>query len=169
MPERVFGCCCSIEDELLRSLITTRTVPRGAITRYDCRHKPQVGTDLGRGVQSASVWRERRKSRAGTTFALWLNEQATVGFNFLRHINGRMVGRRCLVRTPRNAGYRACSRAVITGALSFPGHRGMNTVGFQGLVSHSKKLEPGRYTLVITATNAAGQSSSPKSLNFTIV
>jgi hypothetical protein len=124
---------------------------------------------IGTVSQSASVWHERGKSRAGTTFALSLNEQATVGFSFLRHVNGRMVGRRCLAMTPRNAGYRTCSRAVITGALSFPGHRGMNTVGFQGLVSHSKKLVPGRYTLVITATNVAGQHSSPKSLNFTIV
>jgi PKD repeat protein len=124
---------------------------------------------IGTVSQSASVWHERGKSRAGTTFALSLNEQATVDFSFLRHVNGRMVGRRCLATTPRNAGYGACSRAVITGALSFPGRRGMNTVGFQGLVSHSKKLEPGRYTLVITATNVAGQHSSPKSLSFTIV
>ena len=33
----------------------------------------------------------------------------------------------------------------------------------------SKKLPLGRYKLVIFATNAAGQRSSPKSLSFTIV
>lgn len=130
---------------------------------------PSEPPAIGTVSQSASVLHERGKSRAGMTFALSLNEQATVGFSFLRHVNGRMVGRRCLATTPRNAGYRACSRAVITDAFSFPGHRGMNTVSFQGLVSRSKKLEPGRYTLVITATNVAGQHSIPKSLNFTIV
>jgi hypothetical protein len=124
---------------------------------------------IGAVNQSASAWHDHGKSRVGTTFSVSLNEQATLGFSFLRHVSGRMVGRRCLATTPRNAGYGACGRAVITGALSFLGRRGMNTVGFQGLVSHSKKLEPGRYTLVITATNVEGQHSSPKSLNFTIV
>ncbi len=118
--------------------------------------------------QSASVWHERGKSRAGTTFALLLNEQATVVFSFLRHVNGRMVGSRCLATTPGHAGRQVCSRTVLTGTLSFAGHRGMNKVGFQGLVSHSK-LRPGRYTLIITATNTAGQHSSSKSLNFTIM
>ncbi len=122
---------------------------------------------IGTVSQSASVGHERGKSRAGTTFALSLNEQATVGFSFLRHVSGRMVGSECLATTPRDAGRQVCSGTVLTGALSFAGHRGMNKVGFQGLVSRSK-LRPGRYTLMITATNAAGQHSSPKSLNFTI-
>lgn len=122
---------------------------------------------IGTVSQSASVWHERGKSRVGTTFAFSLNEQATVGFRFLRHVNGRMVGSECLAMTPRDAGRQVCSRTVLTGALSFAGHRGMNKVGFQGLVSHLK-LRPGRYTLMIAATNAAGQHSSPKSLNFTI-
>ena len=38
-----------------------------------------------------------------------------------------------------------------------------------GSVSHLKKLKPGRYTLVITATNSAGQKSSTQTLTFTIV
>jgi hypothetical protein len=123
---------------------------------------------IGAASQSASVWHERGKSRVGTTFSISLNEQATVDFSFLRHVNGRMVGRKCLVTTSRNAGYRACSRTVISGVLSVAGLMGMNKVGFQGGVLHSK-LRPGRYTLMITATNAAGQRSSPKSLGFTIV
>ncbi len=119
--------------------------------------------------QSTSVWRERGKSRVGTTFSLSLNEQASVRLSFMRHVNGRVVGRKCLATTPRNAGHRVCSRTVITGVLSFAGHSGMNMFNFQGLVSRSRKLLPGRYTLVITATNVAGQRSSPNSLSFTIV
>jgi hypothetical protein len=42
-------------------------------------------------------------------------------------------------------------------------------VAFQGRISPVEKLEPGRYTLVITATNSAGVRSAPKSLSFTIV
>jgi PKD repeat protein len=118
---------------------------------------------------STSVWRERGKSRIGTTFSLSLNEQASVSLSFMRDVNGRMVGRKCLATTPSNAGHRVCSRTVITGVLSFAGHSGMNTFSFQGLVSHSRKLLPGRYTVVITATNVAGRRSSPSSLSFTIV
>ncbi|HEV7460052.1 MAG TPA: hypothetical protein VGN78_05925 [Solirubrobacteraceae bacterium] len=39
---------------------------------------------------------------------------------------------------------------------------------FQGRITRRKKLKPGRYTLVITATNSAGQRSLPRSLTFTI-
>jgi hypothetical protein len=40
-------------------------------------------------------------------------------------------------------------------------------VHFQGRISPSKKLRPGRYTLVITATNTAGSTTAR--LKFTIV
>lgn len=55
------------------------------------------------------------------------------------------------------------------GTLTFAGHSGTNKVAFQGRISPEEKLKPGRYTLVITATNSAGMRSAPKSLSFTIV
>jgi hypothetical protein len=58
---------------------------------------------------------------------------------------------------------------VTKGTLSFTGHAGTNHVSFQGRISRSKRLQLGTYTLIITATNAAGQGSSPKQLTFTIV
>jgi hypothetical protein len=68
----------------------------------------------------------------------------------------------------------ACKRTVTAGTLSFTGHSGMNRVVFQGRISRANKLKPGRYTLVITATNtagqtSAGQTSAPQKLSFTIV
>jgi len=42
------------------------------------------------------------------------------------------------------------------------------TFSFQGRISASRKLPPGRYTLVITA-NASGRSAHPVTLSFTIV
>ena len=106
--------------------------------------------------QSATRWREgnrlarisRAKTPTGTTFSFSLNEQATVTFSFTRR-----VGR----------------RTVTAGRLTFTGHSGTNKVAFQGRISPVKKLRPGRYTLVITATNSAGARSAPKSLSFTIV
>jgi hypothetical protein len=37
------------------------------------------------------------------------------------------------------------------------------------MISRSKKLRSGSYTLVITATSAAGLTSAPARLSFTIV
>jgi hypothetical protein len=49
------------------------------------------------------------------------------------------------------------------------GHRGLNTLAFQGRISGSKRLPLGAYTVRIVAVNLAGESSIPRSLNFTIV
>ena len=58
---------------------------------------------------------------------------------------------------------------VTRGTLSFAAHAGLNKLAFQGRLTHSKKLPLGRYTLLITATNAAGRRSATRSLHFMIV
>jgi hypothetical protein len=106
--------------------------------------------------QSTARWRaggrlataSRAKTPIGTTFSFSLNEQATVTFSFTRRAGGR---------------------TFMAGKLTFAGHTGTNKVAFEGRVSPKKKLEPGRYQLVITATDSAGTRSAPKSLGFTIV
>jgi hypothetical protein len=106
--------------------------------------------------QSTTRWRlgnrlatvSRAKTPIGTTFSFSLNDQAAVTFSFTQRVGGR---------------------AVTAGRLTFTGHDGTNKVAFQGRVSPKKKLKPGRYTLVITATDPAGARSAPKSLSFTIV
>jgi hypothetical protein len=105
--------------------------------------------------QSAARWRvgnrlatvSRAKPPVGTTFYFSLNEQATVTFSFIRRLRGR---------------------TVTAGKLIFKGHSGANRVAFQGRLSAKKTLGPGRYTLVIAATDSAGTHSAPKSLGFTI-
>lgn len=57
---------------------------------------------------------------------------------------------------------------MSVGTLSFAGHDGANNVVFQGLISPSKKLKPGRYTVIITARNTADQTSAPQTLSFRI-
>jgi hypothetical protein len=98
-----------------------------------------------------------------------LNEQASVGFAFTQQIRGRKVGHKCLAKTPKSAKRKGCTRTLTAGTLSFSGHAGANTVGFQGRISPSKRLAPGGDTLTITATNSAGARSAPASLRFTIV
>jgi hypothetical protein len=107
--------------------------------------------------QSHRTWREKRLAmspsrnptpRLGTRFSFILNEQARVRFAFIRR-QGR--------------------RTVTQGTLSFAGHAGLNRVYFDGRISSSRKLKPGRFTLVITATNRSAQRSQPRSVGFTIV
>ena len=130
--------------------------------------------------QSHAIWREgrksavlsrrsRRKAPLGTTFSFTLDQAARVRLAFAQQVGGRSVKGRCVTRTRRNRHKRACRRALSRGALSFAAHPGSNKVVFQGRLTRSKKLPPGRYTVVISATNAAGRRSAPRSLHFMIV
>jgi streptogramin lyase len=132
--------------------------------------------------ESARRWREGpRRPRisaghgrrdvipVGTTFSFLLNERAAVTFAFTQRVSGRKVRGRCVAATPHNEGRRGCSRTVTPGRLMFTGHPRVNRVRFEGIISGSKKLNPGAYALVITATNGAGQQSAPQGLGFTIV
>jgi hypothetical protein len=128
-------------------------------------------------TQSHPIWREgnklamfaRTRPPVGTRFSLKLNEPAYVTFAFMQRVPGRKVNGRCVAQTNSNHNDPTCKRTVLRGILSFAGHTGKNEASFQGRVSRKKKLLPGRYTLVITATNAARQRSKPRSLTFTIV
>lgn len=129
-------------------------------------------------TQAHGTWRDgnllahltsTRRPPVGTTFAFALSEQAHVDLAFTQRIGGRKVKGRCVAQTKTNRRQGACQRTVTRGRLSFSGHSGTNRVSFQGRISRTQKLEPGRYTLTITATNATGQRSSAKALRFTIV
>jgi hypothetical protein len=128
--------------------------------------------------QSNSRWREGNKlatySRTkrppvGTTFRFVLNQRSTVSFAFTQQVGGRKVNRKCVAQTKANSRKPGCKRTVTQGTLTFVGRSGLNKVAFQGRISRSRKLPLGAYTLQITAVNPAGQRSSPRTLNFTIV
>jgi uncharacterized repeat protein (TIGR01451 family) len=126
--------------------------------------------------QTNKTWREpanpklvqisRRRPPVGTTFKFTLSAAARVRFDFTQSVPGRKVGGRCVAQNRGNKRKRRCTRTVIRGSLSFLGHAGVNTVRFQGRVSSSKKLKPGKYTLVITTP---GVGFTAKKLAFTIV
>ena len=131
--------------------------------------------------QTAARWREgnklaristskhKKKPPVGTTFKFTLNEQAAVSFSFTRRVAGRGVGHSCVAKTRANRKHRTCTRTVTAGMLAFTAHSGTDKVSFQGRISRHKKLKAGRYILVITATNTAGQKSTPRKLSFRIV
>ena len=87
------------------------------------------------------------KAPIGTTFYFTLNEPARVRLAFTQLRQGHVVTR---------------------GALSFTSHSGKHQLSFAGRISHSKKLKPGDYTVLITA-NKFGKRSHTHALSFTIV
>jgi Divergent InlB B-repeat domain len=139
-------------------------------------HKPPSISSL---KQSAPRWREGRKPARrnakkklpplGTTFSFALNEPATVTLTFTQPAPGRRAAGRCVAQTKSNKHKPRCALIRIAGQEALPAHPGTNQVRFQGRVSRTHKLKPGRYTLTITASDTAGQRTTSRSLNFTIV
>jgi hypothetical protein len=117
---------------------------------------------------SASAGKRRGKIPVGTTFSFKLDRAAQVTFKFTRKVPGRKAGKRCVAQTPKNRHKRRCSRTIAESLPVFTAHAGMNKVRFQGLISKRKKLKPGSYKLLVTAS-AAGKRSRTGTLSFTIV
>jgi hypothetical protein len=121
--------------------------------------------------QSATRWTEKKirksKTPVGTTFRYTLNVPATVTLKFTQSAPGRRVGKSCVAQTKKNKGKRSCTRTILAGTLAVAGKIGTNIVPFAGRLSAAKKLAPGRYTVILTATNATGSSTAQK-LSFTI-
>ncbi len=103
------------------------------------------------GGQLAHIASQRSAPPVGTTFSFSLNQPAALVMRFTRLIVGHKQTR------------------VAAGTLRFNAHRGTNRIRFQGRLSRTKKLAPGRYMLRLTATNAAGRSTTSRPLTFTIV
>ncbi len=102
----------------------------------------------------------------GTTFQFTLNGAAKVRLDFTQPGAGRKVGGKCVAPTKHNKRKAKCT--LLAGSRAFSGHAGTNRVAFKGWLSHSKKLKPGRYALVITAITP-GVGTTTAKLNFTIV
>jgi hypothetical protein len=121
--------------------------------------------------QSTTRWTEKKvhksKTPVGTTFRYTLNVPATVTLKFTQSAPGRRVGKSCVAQTKKNKGKRSCTRTILAGTLAVAGKVGTNKVPFVGRLSAAKKLAPGRYTVILTATNATGSSVAQK-LSFTI-
>ena len=140
---------------------------------------PPTPPSLTNVAQSHKSWREgkaqavlaskRKLPPIGTVFSFTLNEQASASFAFTQPAAGRKVNGKCVAQTQKNRRDATCKRTVTDGTLSFAGHSGANRVSFQGLLSRTKKLKPGGYTLVISATNSAHQTATSHGLAFTIV
>lgn len=159
-----------------RIVVTNPTgTTAGAFRSFTTRSQRPV---LSRVSQSARKWREghslphisrKHPLPIGTTFSFSMNEPARVMFAFTQSASGRAVGGKCVAPTGANKHRRKCTLTRTIATLSFSRPAGLSRVRFQGRLSRRKELKPGRYTLVIRATNGAHQTSAPALLHFTIV
>jgi hypothetical protein len=126
--------------------------------------------------QSNSRWQEGnalphearvKRPPVGTTFRFTVNQPATVRFAFTQRLRGRRVGHGCAAQSTKNRHRPNCTRTVTRGTLLFIVGAGAHRVRFDGRLSEHKKLAPGRYALIITATGGAGRPAT-KTLTFTI-
>jgi hypothetical protein len=108
-----------------------------------------------------------RRPPVGTTFRFTLSDAAIVRFAFTQTMPGSRVRGRCVAVTREEGNKHACRRTVTAGSFGFLAGLGSYAVRFQGRILDSKKLKPGRYTLVITAINTRGSATAR--LTFTII
>jgi methionine-rich copper-binding protein CopC len=136
-----------------------------------------VAPTVSDAKQTNKTWRmgsklpttARKKAPLGTTFKFKLSAPAQVTLDFTQQVSGRKVKRKCVKPTRRNRRSPKCKRTRSAGVLSVNGKQGANSVAFQGRLTKRKKLKPGKYTLVITATSSDGLASKPVKLKFKIV
>jgi hypothetical protein len=126
-------------------------------------------------AQKPARWRDRGPKHAkhkppiGTKYTFTLSAAANVTLTFDRLAPGRKTGHKCLAPTRHNRRHHACTRTLAAGQLPIAGQAGPNTVTFEGKIPKHKPLSPGRYTVVISASNAGGTSAPSTPLRFTIV
>jgi streptogramin lyase len=108
----------------------------------------------------------------GTTIRYTLSEAAKVSLRIDRRLRGKRVKkgkkRVCAKPTRKNRKKKTCTRLKKAGTLTRTSHSGKNTVKFTGRIGR-KALKVGKYRLTIVATDAAGNKSKAKRLNFRVV
>jgi hypothetical protein len=141
---------------------------------------PAVAPVLSHLTQTHTSWREgkalavisrraKRRPPVGTTFSFNLSEPAGATLAFTQTVPGRRAHGRCAAPTRQNRKGKSCRRTVTRGTLRVTGHAGIDHLAFQGRFSPRGKLKRGRYAVVVTAMNTAGQRSRSSALRFSIV
>ena len=162
------GCSGAGSCRLTIGSATTATATFGALPAPSITALRQSASAWRRGTSLAFITRQQ-KPPIGTVFSFDLNEPATVTFTFTQRTSGRSVRGKCVAQSDSNKGKPRCTRKVLAGTLTRAAATGVNHLHFQGRLSKTRALKPGRYALTIRARNAAKQSGASKSLSFTIV
>jgi hypothetical protein len=144
-----------------------------------------TGTALGRDVVAPALTRLTagpsafrlgsllprlsRSAPVGTTLRFTLSEAARVTFTVQAKTAGRRVGRRCVKPARANRTRPRCTRLVTKGSFALNARQGADRVRFQGRLSATRRLAPGRYRLVLGAVDAAGNRSRGRTVDVIIL
>jgi uncharacterized delta-60 repeat protein len=120
---------------------------------------------VGKGTSAFGA--RRKRAPIGTTFRYTLSEVARVTITLQRARPGIKRAKRCVKPTKRRRGKR-CTRFVRAGQLVRESPQGNSRVPFNGRIRR-KALKRGRYRAVLRATDAAGNKSAARKLNFRVV
>jgi putative cell wall-binding protein len=136
------------------------------VSNYGLTNNPFVVG--GRTPTFGTAAARKKRHKKGTTFRYTLSEAATARIVITQNRAGRRKGRRCVAPTRKLRRARKCTRTFFKGTLTRVSHVGRNSVGFSGRIG-AKALTPGTYRATLTATDAANNTSKPKTISFTIV
>ena len=126
-----------------------------------------LGSKLPRFVNTLTRAPKRNGLPIGTTFSFTSNQTTRTTLTFRRATEGRRVSGKCVAKTKSNTSKPRCTRLLAAGALRIQAKAGTNRLRFEGRINATKKLKPGTFNVLITATTA-GKTSPPKTLRFTI-
>jgi hypothetical protein len=149
----------------------TPRIESAALTRTRFRVARQataLAADARDGASAPAAVAARAKRRttpAGTQLRVRLSEAATLSLTVQRVRAGRRSGRTCSLRAQRG---RRCSVTTTAGKLTRRLPSGASTIPFSGRIGR-RALPVGRYRLVLEATDAASNRSTPRTLSFAIV
>jgi Divergent InlB B-repeat domain len=111
----------------------------------------------------------RKTTAVGTRVRYRVSKPGKARFTIQRPVKGRRKGHKCVAKTKKNRKAQRCTRYVkLKGSFSRISKAGSNSFRFTGRLRR-KKLRPGRYRLVLVATDAAKNKSKPKRAKFRIV
>jgi hypothetical protein len=106
--------------------------------------------------------------KTGTAFRYTLSDAATVKIVIAQQLPGRRKGKVCLAPTRKLRHAPPCRRSLVRGTLTRTSPAGADNVAFSGRIG-TRALKPGLYSATLTATDSAGDSSTPITIFFTIV
>ena len=108
--------------------------------------------------------------KTGTRIRFNLSEASRVTLAFKRRVPGRRVGGRCVKPKRSNRAARRCRRLVsVKQKVRVTSPSGSRSIRFAGRLTRRKRLKPGPYQLTVTATDAAGNVSSPDRVKFRLL
>ncbi|MDQ6750907.1 MAG: PQQ-dependent sugar dehydrogenase [Actinomycetota bacterium] len=105
--------------------------------------------------------------RRGTVFRFAVSEAATVRIAIGLRVSGRLAGGRCRPATRRLRARPGCTRYLGRGALVRSPGAGRRSIAFSGRLGR-RALRAGSYRAVLTATDAGGNTSRGRQVDFAI-